>query len=72
MTRHLPTRVTLARDINITIPFLRESFWLVPPMVRWRVRPRYHFANKQAWVGWNSRFAGTGCRRPERQGLPAY
>ena len=72
MTRHLPTRVTLARDINITIPFLRESFWLVPPMVRWRVRPRYHFANKQG-VGWmEQQVCGTGCRRPERQGLPAY
>jgi hypothetical protein len=39
---------------------LRECFSYNPDsgVLTWKTRPRDHFANTQAWVGWNTKHAG--------------
>lgn len=43
-----------------TVEFLRVCMVYTPRtgLLRWRVRPRNHFANAQAYSRWNNRYAG--------------
>jgi hypothetical protein len=49
---------TIFKDTNIPIVFLHECFFLVPPAVHWRVRPRHHFSSDRSWRRFNTVFSG--------------
>ena len=62
--------MTKPHDRDIPIAYLRESFILdpaTPSGLRWRKRPREHFL-PQAWIRWNTRYAGATAGRLDGEG----
>jgi hypothetical protein len=50
------------KDADIPLSYLQECFVISPTAasgLQWRTRPREHFANLNAWVSWNTKYAGT-------------
>ena len=49
--------MSFARDTDISIPYLCECLEYIPPTLRWKFRPRHHFATEKGWYTFNGQFA---------------